>query len=287
MKKSNTSYEEGGGLRLCNYSKRTRLTAAILDNRRRRRRRRRQKVNKMSMNLQSQNVPKELYQKIPIFDPHTTSQERETTETLAEIYSVILALDHVEKAFLKDSITSTQYTNSVNKLLAQYKTYLSDEKVKKEFGTLEEFKKRYSIVASNAITRIERGIPVTVEHAIIGGSGDDGRDAGTATPTGDGGRTSGFYNGKDVAQATGNFITVMDALKLNYKAKDQLHPLMAELLVSINKVTQKDFEYRQKLVDWIVKINKMQVSETLDDEEIRELLFDLEMAYKSFYTLLE
>lgn len=79
----------------------------------------------------------------------------------------------------------------------------------------------------------------------------------------------------------------MDALKLNYKAKDQLHPLLAELLLSINKVTQSDFEHRKELVNWIIKINKMRVEDTLSDNEIRELLFDLDLAYKSFYSLLE
>ena len=96
-----------------------------------------------------------------------------------------------------------------------------------------------------------------------------------------------MFNGKSVAEATGNFITLIDALKLNYRAKDQLHPLMAELLLSINKVSRQDFEYRQKLVDWIVKINKMKADEQLTDSEIRELIFDLDIAYKNFYTLLE
>ena len=211
-----------------------------------------------------------------------TSQERETKQILSEIYSVIIALDLIEKAYLKDSITNTQYTNSANKLLAQYKTYLGNEDVRKEFVDLEHFKTKYDIVASNAITRLERGIPITVEHAIL-----DSEETGGSNMSGTSSQKKNGYNGKDVAEATGNFITVMDALKLNYKAKDQLHPLLAELLLSINKVTKNDFENRKKLIDWIVKINKMQVEDVLTETEIRELLFDLDLAYKSFYSLLE
>ena len=225
---------------------------------------------------------KEILGHIAQLNSSLTSQQKETKQTLGEIYSIVIALDYVEKAYLKDLMSSSQYTTSVNKLLAQYKTYLGNEEVRKEFIDLEHFKTKYDIVASNAITRLERGIPITVEHAIM-----DAQDTGNTTTSEGTSQSKGRYHGKDVAEATGNFITVMDALKLNYKAKDQLHPLLSELLLSINKVTQNDFEHRKKLVDWIVKINKMKVEDTLDDNEIRELLFDLDLAYKSFYSLLE
>lgn len=225
---------------------------------------------------------REVFAHIAQLNSNLTSQQKETKQTLGEIYSIVIALDYVEKAYLKDLMSSSQYTSSVNKLLAQYKTYLSNEEVRKEFIDLEHFKTKYDIVASNAITRLERGIPITVEHAIM-----DAQDTGNTTASEGTVQSKGRYHGKDVAEATGNFITVMDALKLNYKAKDQLHPLLSELLLSINKVTQNDFEHRKKLVDWIVKINKMKVEDTLSDNEIRELLFDLDLAYKSFYSLLE
>lgn len=108
-------------------------------------------------------------------------------------------------------------------------------------------------------------------------------------------------NSKHVAEATGNFITVMDAIKLNYRAKDQLHPLLAELLLSINRIgglhsndmsngekgSDRTFgENKKKLVEWIVKINKMKMSEELDEKEAKELLFDLDIAYKSFFAML-
>ncbi|SCU88106.1 LAFA_0E10770g1_1 [Lachancea sp. 'fantastica'] len=217
-----------------------------------------------------------LQDETPLFDHFTTAEQRETAETLADIYSLIIALDHVEKAYLRDSLSGEDYTVIANKLLAQYKVYLSNEQVAKEFGDLQDFKEKYSINASNAITRIERGIPVTVEHAIQSGDNKDPASVGNSK-----------FGGKAVAEATGNFITTMDALKLNYRAKDQLHPLMSALLLSINRVSSQDFEQRKNLVQWIVKINKMKASEKMSEEDARELLFSLDAAYKSFYTLLE
>ncbi|CCD25110.1 ESCRT-I subunit protein VPS28 NDAI_0E02930 [Naumovozyma dairenensis CBS 421] len=243
-------------------------------------------INHFGTQNSTRPFPQELYQEVPLFDSTTTnSQQRETIESLSEIYSIIITLDHVEKAYLRDSITSSQYTNTVNKLLAQYKTYLSNEDVSKAFQSLNDFKTRFNIVASNAITRLERGIPVTVEHAI---EEDVEEDESSETQGGQNtNRKKGKFTGKNVAEATGNFITVMDALKLNYRAKDQLHPLLAELLLSINRVTNVDFEHRKKLIEWIVKINKMDVNQDLSDNQARELLFDLDLAYKSFYALLE
>ena len=233
---------------------------------------------------QNQDISQLFHDEVPLFDNSITSKDKEVIETLSEIYSIIITLDHVEKAYLKDSIDDTQYTNTVDKLLKQFKVYLNSqnkEEINKHFQSIEAFCDTYNITASNAITRLERGIPITAEHAI---------STTTSAPFGDNKQSSSSdkkFNAKYVAEATGNFITVMDALKLNYNAKDQLHPLLAELLISINRVTRDDFENRSKLIDWIVRINKLSIGDTLTEIQIRELLFDLELAYKSFYALLD
>lgn len=222
-----------------------------------------------------------LFEEVPLFGIDTSAREKEIIETLGEIYSIIITLDHVEKAYLKDDIGSDDYTSLASKLINQYRTYLSDADVEQRFQSLESFKEKWQITASNAITRLERGIPVTVEHGTSGGGKLSDSDASHPTSN------NNNYSGKRVAEATGNFITVMDALKLNYKTREQLHPLMAELLLSINRVTSSDFENRNQLVEWIVKINKLQKGESLSDEECQKLTFSLESAYKSFYALLE
>lgn len=39
----------------------------------------------------------------------TTSQQRELNESLAEIFSIIVTLDFLEKAYIKDSINQEEY----------------------------------------------------------------------------------------------------------------------------------------------------------------------------------
>lgn len=48
-----------------------------------------------------------------------------------------------------------------------------------------------------------------------------------------------------------NFITFMDALKLGFRAKDQLHPILQELVTGYARFKgSKDWEGRGKMVSW-------------------------------------
>ena len=224
-----------------------------------------------------------LDQEVSLFN---TVQQREVYESLAELYSIITVLDFIEKSYVKDTLNKDgqdQYTPTVLRLLAQYNTILKNPEVNKEFGSLDTFKKNYNLNCPSATSRIEIGVPATVEHAINVPSSSGLSGGGGPSSNGSGGASA-----RAVAEATGNFITCMDALKLNYKAKDQLHPLLSDLMTSVNKVSSnKEFDGRGKLVEWLIKINKMNINEELSEEDTRQLLFDLDNAYKGFYTMLE
>lgn len=82
--------------------------------------------------------------------------------------------------------------------------------------------------------------------------------------------------------ATENFITFLDALRLQYSSKDQLHPLLTEVIQSVNKVADADFEGRGNIVKWLIRLNQMRASEQLEDDDLRECQFDIEGAYNGF-----
>lgn len=75
----------------------------------------------------------------------TTSAERDLHESLAEIYSIIITLDAIEKAYLKDAIPEADYTGTCSRLLKQYKSNLADATVSTAFGDLETFKREWSV----------------------------------------------------------------------------------------------------------------------------------------------
>lgn len=118
-----------------------------------------------------------------------------------------------------------------------------------------------------ATERLRTGLPATVEQA-------------SRNPTQNAAASSA--SGSLILTATENFITFLDALKLNMVSKDALHPLLSEVIQSVNKVTQQDFEHRGKIIQWLITLNQMRATEELDEDQARELAFEIEQAYQGF-----
>lgn len=80
----------------------------------------------------------------------------------------------------------------------------------------------------------------------------------------------------------------MDSIKLNLVAVDQLHPLLGDLLQGIGKVKLhgSKYEWRDKLKDWLIKLNQMNAHDELKTADARQLMFDLESAHTAFYQCL-
>jgi ESCRT-I complex subunit VPS28 len=93
-------------------------------------------------------------------------------------------------------------------------------------------------------------------------------------------------NGVLIAEATQEFITFLDAVKLGLLSKDQLHPLLSDVIQSVNRVTDKDFENRGKIVQWLITLNQMKATEELKGEQARELELDIQQAYSGFKRIL-
>ncbi|RDL33097.1 Vacuolar protein sorting-associated protein [Venustampulla echinocandica] len=200
-----------------------------------------------------------------------TRAERDLQDSLAEVFSVIITLDELEKAYLKDAISEADYTETCDRLLKQYKAILTDETVAREFVDLETFKAEWDMEVPRATERIRIGLPSTVTAP-----------SHTATTT-----TNGGTNGTLILEATQDFITFLDALKLGLLAKDQLHPLLSDVIQSVNKVTDSDFEGRAKIVQWLIALNQMKATEEVGEEQARELELDMNSAYQGFKATLK
>ncbi|KAJ5819108.1 Vacuolar protein sorting-associated VPS28 N-terminal [Penicillium riverlandense] len=203
----------------------------------------------------------------------SSAAERDLYESLAEIYSIIVTLDGLEKAYIKDVVTEAEYTETCTRLLKQYKSSLGDESVAREFGDLETFKRTWGLECPRATERLRIGLPATVEQASHSAAVPSG-----STAAGPGAGASGSL----ILAATENFITFLDALKLNMVSKDALHPLLSEVIQSVNKVTDGEFENRGKIIQWLIALNQMRATEELSEEQARELSFDIEQAYQGF-----
>ena len=227
-------------------------------------------------------------------------------ESLAEIFSILPTLEMLENSFLKDYVTDKdRFTATSYRLINQYqlivKGFLGDDVVKvlsdvvapltpDLLNFLAVFTQKFHLQCPLAVKRLQVGIPATIEHlnVHVDSSSHPGA-ANIAAPSAAVPATS--TSARLVAEITGNFITCMDALKLNYKTKDQLHPLLSDLVVNLNDLIDGnhkmiDFQGKSKLVNWLIRLNNLG-DEKLDEGESEQFLEDLDVAYKGFYSELE
>ncbi|KAI6782365.1 uncharacterized protein J7T54_008451 [Emericellopsis cladophorae] len=206
----------------------------------------------------------------------STRAERDLQESLAELFSIIVTLDELEKAFLKDAVPESEYTEICERSLRQYKALLADETIAKEFQGLEEFKARWELEVPRATERLRVGMPSTTVTA------------GSSAPSQPQQQSSSSNNtsGVLILEATQEFITFLDAVKLGLLSKDQLHPLLSDVIQSVNKVTDKDFDNRGKIVQWLITLNQMKATEELSESQARELEMDIQQAYNGFRSTL-
>ncbi|KAI8618062.1 vacuolar protein sorting-associated protein VPS28 [Chytriomyces sp. MP71] len=198
-------------------------------------------------------------------------RETENLDACADLFSILLVTEALEKAYIRDAVSAADYTANCTRLIAQFKTARD---LLPAGTSIEQFMRDYKLSAPAAYKRlIEIGVPATVEHAVA-----------------DNPSTANKAHIKAVADITTCFITLMDCIKLNMTAMDQLHPLLSDLLQFLNKVQglPKDFEdvHKDRLKKWLITLHKMKASDSLGEEQSRQLLFELDSANQSFHASL-
>lgn len=51
---------------------------------------------------------------------YTTNTEREKTENLATLYSIIVSLEYLERAYVRDSVSGKEYVSSASVSIRMY-----------------------------------------------------------------------------------------------------------------------------------------------------------------------
>lgn len=188
---------------------------------------------------------------------YENAREREAIDNRANVFALIQTIQALEKAYLKDAVAPGEYASQCSILLAQFTAAF--KLVKEKFPTVEEFMKRYLLDCPAALERIKEGRPLTVKD--------------------DGGNIQ-----KSIAEIVSLFITIMDRLRLEIKAMDELHPDVKELHEIMSRMSSLPpaFEGRVKVKKWLDNLNAMSASDELSEDQVRQMLFDLESAYNDF-----
>ncbi|KAK4527120.1 hypothetical protein GAYE_SCF35G5042 [Galdieria yellowstonensis] len=193
--------------------------------------------------------------------------DRTLFQALGDLFCIIKETEHLERAWRNAAIKEEDYTRECTSLINRFKTTCSSLK-----GTLSspnQFIEDYEIEAPAARYRlIEAGVPATVEHSERLGNQSDI-----------------LY----VTRATRTFITARNVLEMKLLSKDEIYPYISELLDALDKVERlrNVFEGKAKLKNWLGVLANMKASDSLSNEEARQLAFDLESAYTEFERILE
>uniref|UniRef100_A0A7R9TKW7 Vacuolar protein sorting-associated protein 28 homolog n=1 Tax=Prasinoderma coloniale TaxID=156133 RepID=A0A7R9TKW7_9VIRI len=199
----------------------------------------------------------------------SSKAEREHYENSADLFAIIKSAEKLEKAFQRDAVTTAEYEAACSKLIAQFKTVRSA--LGKSVADVESFMATYNMHCPYARQRLlVSGMPATIEHSVRAASQADNAQAAKAA-----------------AECTQFFITAMDALKMNMVAVDTVHPLLTDVVGSLNRLRLKgSFEGLEKIKQWAATLNRRSAADELSEEEVRQLLFELETAYNAFHTML-
>lgn len=195
---------------------------------------------------------------------YQTSRERETYDEQANLYSIIVATEHLERAYARDAIEQKEYNVQCKRLITQFRMA---ERVLRDQMTTENFMEIYQMDCPRAVERLlVQGVP---EHT-KGGS-DDANHAVT------------------VAETVQHFITAMDAVKLDQRAVDELQPLLSDLMDVLTSLpeTPNEFEPNRKVEKWLQKLNTMRAVDEITDDDSRQLYLDLDSAYTEFTRFLK
>jgi len=199
------------------------------------------------------------FDEVPLFE---TSREREALDEKANLYAIILATEHLERAYARDAISPKEYSTQCKKLISQFKLA---ERVLRGAVTTEDFMALYQMDCPRAAERLlKMGVP----EPIKGGDDNDRHNSHAVT----------------VAETVQHFITTMDAVKLEQRAVDELQPLLSDLMDTLTRVpdTPNEFEPNRKVQKWLETLNQMRAVDEISDEDARQLYLDLDSAYSEF-----
>lgn len=121
------------------------------------------------------------------------SKERSRFEDLADLFAIMKTMESLEAAYSRDSVSSTEYTDSCFKLISQFKTTESVLVTSGAILSADAFIHDHEIDCPRAYERLIRvGVPATVVHSTHDNRGEI----------------------VIVAETVQEFITAMDGIKL-------------------------------------------------------------------------
>ncbi|CAD7952973.1 unnamed protein product [Amoebophrya sp. A25] len=197
-----------------------------------------------------------------------TPQEKRSLEADANMVSIIHSVEQLEKAFVSGLIEPKEYERLCNALISQFKVAQAALKEKyPDFGTFWSDHKLDAPLARERL--LSWGVPASMLYDV--GNQED---------------NSASLHVFDACTFT---TTLIDSLKMNMRAVDEILPTLKETLGCVNKIRglPKDLEARQKLEQWLSTLHNMAADDVLTESQARQFAFDVEQFYVGIHNWLK
>jgi len=189
-----------------------------------------------------------------------TPAEKRDASHQAELFSILVTMEHLEGAFVKGVVPNEEYESYCKTLLTQFKTLQAG--LHRDIGLFIKEQEMQCPLAESRL--LGTGMAATALHGTAT-SGSHGKEART------------------FAQATEQFITLTNALSINYRSAFELLPLVQELQTSIVAIPNlPPLAGLERITGWLVTLHNMRACDSLDEDQVKQLTLDVSLAYTSF-----
>eukprot|EP00392_Amoebophrya_sp_AT5.2_P009026 g9054.t1 len=196
-----------------------------------------------------------------------TAQEKKSLEATANMVSIIRAVECLEKAFVNGLIMQPDYERNCNSLIQQFK--VQQTSLKEQYPDFSTFWIDHQLECPLARERLQKwGVPASMLY-----------NSSSST-------TSSNLHVFDACQYT---TTLIDSLKMEMRAVDEILPTLKETLGSVNKIhgLPEKLDGRDKLGTWLQRLHAMNADDRLSESEARQLAFEVEQFYTAIHSWLK
>ncbi|KAF4693990.1 Vacuolar protein-sorting-associated protein 28 [Perkinsus olseni] len=194
-----------------------------------------------------------------------TNAERREVDAKGNLFSIIKAVDALEKAFATGLIQDESYEKQYQQLLTQYKVITTALTQGATPFDVEKFIKDNHMQVHYARVRL----------------------LGTQLPA-----TKMYHSGEKgspdtvhILDAGQHFVTLVDCLKMEMVSVDDLLPIVRELCGSLASISSLpvDFDAKVNIQKWLTKLNSMRATDKLSEEDARQFSLELDGDYAAFH----
>lgn len=204
------------------------------------------------------------------------NRERAQYEDMAAMFALIICADRLESAWARRSAVETaDYEREITAIINKYRTVKSAAR-----STVPDVGRFYAEYISAFGTEAELG-----KYRLID-SGRPGTDEAGLHGTTEQRRRE---QSKFASQCTQLFITLQDNIELKLRTVESILPDAESLMKSLDRLDAlgTNCVFRQRLDEWVRKMNSMYASDELSDDDAAQFKLHLDLGYTEFYNALD